>query len=132
MPGAYSADLRERVVETVNSGSSRRGASAVFKVSASTAIRRVQRFNETGSWQARPTGGDQRSRAIEAHRDWLLALAASEPDLTLMEIRGRLAAVKTFAASISTLWRFFNRHGISFKKNAARRRTRPRGRQSSA
>jgi transposase len=132
MPGAYSADLRERVVATVNSGSSRRGASAVFKVSVSTAIRWVQRFKETGSWQAKPTGGDQRSQAIEAHRDWLLALAASEPDLTLMEIRGRLAADKTFAASISTLWRFFDRHGISFKKNAARRRTGPRGRQSCA
>jgi hypothetical protein len=36
--------------------------------------------------------------------------------VTLMEIRGRLAADKTFAASISALWRFFDRHGISFKK----------------
>jgi transposase len=116
MPGAYSADLRERVVGAVTAGTSRRGASAVFKVSVSTAIRWAQRFEETGGWQAKPTGGDRRSRAIEAHKDWLLGLVASEPDLTLMEIRGRLAADKTFAASVSTLWRFFDRHGISFKK----------------
>jgi hypothetical protein len=39
MPGAHSADLRERVVSAVNAGTSRRGASAVFKVSVSTVIR---------------------------------------------------------------------------------------------
>jgi transposase len=121
MPGAYSADLRERVVDAVNAGRSRRGAGAVFKVSVSSAIRWAQRFKETGSWQAKPTGGDRRSQAIEAHKDWLLALVANEPDLTLMEIRGRLAADKTFAASVSALWRFFDRHGISFKKTSSDR-----------
>jgi transposase len=54
MPGAYSGDLRERVVGAVNAGTSRRGASAVFKVSVSTAIRWAQRFGETGGWQAKP------------------------------------------------------------------------------
>ena len=33
-----------------------------------------------------------------------------------MKIRGRLAADKTFAASVSALWRFFDRQGISYKK----------------
>jgi len=88
MPGAYSADLRERVVGAVNAGTSRRGASAVFNGSVSTAIRWAQRFEETGGWQAKPTGGDRRSQAIEAHKVWLLALVATEPDLTLTEIRG--------------------------------------------
>jgi transposase len=88
----------------------------MFKISVSTAIRWAQRFQETGGWQAKPTGGDRRSRAIEAHKDWLLALVAREPDLTLMEIRGRLAVDKAFAASVSTLWRFFDRHGITYKK----------------
>jgi transposase len=78
MPRAYSADLRERVVDAVNSGASRRGASAVFGVSVSTAIRWAQRFAQTDEFQARPTGGDRRSRAIEAYRDWLLALVVSE------------------------------------------------------
>src|ERR1700719_4207416 len=116
MPGAYSADLRERVVDAVRAGRSRRGASVMFKVSASSAIRWVQRFTESGGWHAKPTGGDRRSQAIEAHGDWLLALIGAEPDLTLAEIRERLAADKTFTASVSTLWRFFDRHGIGFKK----------------
>jgi transposase len=38
MPGAYSADLRERVVETVAAGTSRRGASAMFKISVSVCL----------------------------------------------------------------------------------------------
>ena len=132
MPGPYSSDLQERVVGAVNTGASRRGASAVFKVSASSAIRWAQRFAETGELQAKPAGGDRRSWAIEAHGDWLLRLVGNEPDLTLSEIRSRLATDKSFAASISALWRFFDRHGISFKKNAARRRAGSRGRQGGA
>jgi transposase len=132
MPGAYSADLRERVVDAVNTGSSRRSASAVFKVSASSAIRWAERFKQTGDCKARPTGGDRRSQAIEAHKDWLLALVAGEPDLTLDEIRGRLAASKDFGASVSALWRFFSRHEISYKKKPARSRAGPRRRQGGA
>lgn len=140
MAGAYSSDLRERVVDAVNAGKSRRGASVVFKVSASSAIRWAQRFRETGECKAKPTGGDRRSRAIEAHKDWLLALVSGEPDLTLEEIRGRLAASKGFGTSVSALWRFFDRHEISFKKKActqpnrsartSRRRVRSGGRSN--
>jgi transposase len=72
-------------------------------VSVSTAIRGAQRFAQTGELQAKPTGGDRRSRAIEAHGDWWLALVVGEPDLTLNEIRGRLAADRSFAARISAL-----------------------------
>jgi transposase len=131
MAGAYSADLRERVVDAVNAGKSRRGASVVFKVSASSAIRWAQRFRETGECKAKPTGGDRRSRAIEAHKDWLLALVGGEPDLTLEEIRGRLAASKGFGTSVSALWRFFDRHEISFKKTSSDWRSAYGGRNGS-
>jgi transposase len=87
MPGAYSADLRERVVEAVSAGVSRRGASAVFRVSVSTTIRWAQRYAQTGELQAKPTGGNRRSQAIAAHRDWLLALVVTEPDLTFSDPR---------------------------------------------
>ena len=123
MAGAYSADLRERVVAAVNDGMSRRAAGRLFKVSASSAIRWMQSVSEHGTCEAKPTGGDVRSQAIEAHKDWLLSLVAQEPDLTLEEIRARLAVEQSFKASVSMLWRFFRRHRVSFKKNAARRRT---------
>ncbi len=125
---SYSLDLRERVVGAIQQGTSRRAAARVFKVSPSVAVRWKQREVETGSCAAKPTGGDRRSHALEAHQAWLLSQIAEEPDLTLEEIRGRLAAEHAFKASVSMLWRFFRRHRISFKKNTARRRTGSAGR----
>lgn len=116
MTGTYSADLRERVVAAITNGMSRRAASRLFKVSASSVIRWMQSFNERGSCEAKPTGGDVRSQAMEAHKDWLLSLIDQEPDLTLEEIRARLAVEQAFKASVSMLWRFFHRHRISFKR----------------
>jgi transposase len=52
MPAACSYDLRERVVDAVERGSSRRGAAVVFKVSAATVVRRTERLAETGSFAA--------------------------------------------------------------------------------
>jgi transposase len=49
-------------------------------------------------------------------------LVAAEPDLTLEEIRARLRSERRQKAGIGSVWRFFDRHGITFKKNSARRR----------
>ena len=49
MPAAYSGDLRERVVGSVEAGRSRRRAAGVSSVSVSTAVRWMQRVAETGS-----------------------------------------------------------------------------------
>jgi len=86
VPAAYSSDLRERVVHTIGEGTSRRGAAGVFKVSVSAAIRWTKRLTTTGSCAPLPSGGDHRSKALEQHRDWLLALVGEEPDATLAEI----------------------------------------------
>jgi hypothetical protein len=58
----------------------------------------------------------------------LLALIGERADLTLEEIRGLLGE-RGVRVGVSSVWRFFDRHGISFKKNRARRRaaTRRRG-----
>jgi transposase len=132
MPAAYSFDLRERVVDAVEEGFSRRRAAGVFKVSASTVVRWAKRLAETGSCAASPTGGDHKSKALEAHRDWLLAVVNAETDLTLAEIQTRLKDSHGLVKSISCLWRFFARHGVTFKKNSSRRRARSPGRQGRA
>ena len=56
MPAAYSYHLRERVVDAVERGSSRRRAATVFKVSAATVVRWTKRMAETGSFAAAPMG----------------------------------------------------------------------------
>lgn len=127
MPRAYAQDLRIRVVHAVDGGMSARGAARAFAVAASTAIKWVQLWRQSGSVAARPRGGGRR-RVLDDHAGWLLALAADEPDLTLEEIRLRLEA-QDVVVGIASIWRFFARHNLSFKKNRARRRAGPRGRE---
>jgi transposase len=117
MGRAYSADLRVRVVDAIAAGASRRATARLFAVSVSSAIRWAHRWRETGSVAPRPLGGVSRS-PLEAHDAWLLALIDSEPDLTLEEVRTRLRE-RGVATAASSVWRFFERRGISFKKNAA-------------
>ena len=49
-------------------------------------------------------------------------LVAQEPDLTLAEIVQRLWQDRQVPTTDSSVDRFFKRHGLSFKKNSARRR----------
>jgi transposase len=101
----------------VASGSSRREAAERFEISASSAVKWLQRWHETGSVAAKPTGGS--TSALEEHADWLLALIAEQPDLTLDEVVAAMRK-RRIAGSRSAVWRFFARHGISFKKKPAR------------
>ena len=117
----YSEDLRVRVVSAVAEGCSRRAAAKRFSVSASSSIRWVDLHEETGSVSPRPRGGKSRS-PLEPHASWLLEFVAREPDLTLAEIVQRLLQDRGVCTTDSSLDRFFKRHGISFKKNSARRR----------
>jgi transposase len=127
----YSDDLRERIVASVEGGSSRRGAAEVFGVSPSCAVKLLQRWHRTGSVRPAPLGAPKRSK-LDPVADWLLALVKAEPDLTLEEIRTRLRQAHDLSASIGLIWTFFDRHDISFKKNAARQRAGARGRGSRA
>ena len=121
MAKGYSKDLRVRAVSMVETGESAREAGRVLDVSASTAIRWIERWTTTGSVEAKPGTGHTRS-PLEKHRQWLLDLVAAEPDLTLDEIGVRLRSNKKLRAATSSVWRFYERHQITFKKNAARRR----------
>ena len=118
---AHSEDLRVRVIQAVEEGSSRRQAADRFEVSVSSAIRWVSEWRESGRTAACPQGGDRRSDRIEAETDFLLAQIEETPDITLAELQTMLRD-RGVAVGIGTVWRFFDRRGISFKKNRARRR----------
>ena len=118
---ALSDDLRERVVgAVVEGGLSRNAAAKRFGISVASAVRWVARFRAKGEISPAPTGGDRRSGRIEAHRDYLLDLIRRRPDMTLLEIQERLIANCGERFSSSVLWRFFDRHEITFKKRMAR------------
>jgi transposase len=92
MPKPYSIDLRGRVIEEVESGASRREAAERYGLSPSVVVIWMQRFEETGSVAARPSGGS--TSPLEKHADILLALIAEQPDLTLERDRGGDAQTK--------------------------------------
>ena len=115
MAKGYSKDFRARAVALVEDGESRREAARVLGLGASTAIRWIERWATTGSVAALPGTGHSRS-PLEAHRQWLLDLVAAEPDLTLEEIRLRLKSEKRLKTGTTSVWRFYERHDITFKK----------------
>jgi transposase len=86
MARAYSADMRQRVIDRVESGASRREAAEHYEVSPSTAVIWVKCFRETGRYAAKRRGGS--TSPLEKHADFLLALIELEPDLTLDEVVG--------------------------------------------
>lgn len=66
-------------------------------------------------------GGDRSSRLVGEKRDWLLARLAVAPDLTLEEMRRELGE-RGVVVGYGTVWRFFEREKISFKKKPVRQR----------
>lgn len=122
MAKGYSKDLRERAVALVEGGESAREAARLLNIGAATAIRWIERWTSTGTVEAKPGTGHSKS-PLKVHERWLLDLVAAEPDLTLDEIRARLAREKKLEVAASSVWRFYDRHEITFKKkNSACRR----------
>lgn len=123
MSKPLSVDLRERVVAAVEGGLSRRKAAERFGVSISSAIRWTSLRRRTGGVRPKRQGGDKRSARIEAHAALILSLMEARRDITLVELRSALAE-RGIGVAVSTLWRFFDRHGITLKKRPGTRPSR--------
>src|SRR3954447_21380645 len=115
MPAPYSQDLRERVIGFMALGNSARAAAARFDVSVSSAVRWAQRWLAEGHARPRAMGGDRRSRLAE-HSAKVLQLVSRQPDLTLQEIRGALAAACGITVGLSTVHRFLGAQTLTLKK----------------
>ena len=128
MTKALSNDLRSRAVNAVAGGMSCRAAAGRFGVAASTVVKWVRRWRDTGTWAPRPQGGDKRSERVEAYGEEILRLVADKVDVTLAEIADRLQREHGERFAPSTVWRFLDRHAMTFKKNRARQRAGAPGR----
>jgi transposase len=115
MSKALSLDLRTRVLAAIAGGLSCRQAAARFGVSASSAIRWRALERQQGDAKPKALGGDRRSGRIEAHAGLILGLVEETPDMTLEELRAALAG-RGVSVGYGTLWRFFDRRGITRKK----------------
>src|SRR5678815_5249953 len=120
MARAYSQDLRDRVIDAALGGLPARRAAAQFRLGLATAIRWVHRVRQTGDRTAGRQGQPRRSK-LDPHRDYILGLVETTPDMTISEMLDKLAERDVYAAR-ATLWIFLDRCGLTFKK---RPRTRP-------
>jgi transposase len=92
----------------------RRGERRATGGGESTATAWVGRWRRTGSAAAASQKGRSRS-PLNRHAAWLLGLIGERADLTLAEIRDLLGE-RGIRIGVSSIWRFFDRHGVSFKK----------------
>ena len=115
MPKPLSFDLGSRVLAAVDAGLSCRQAGERFGVSASSAIRWAALRRSDGDARPKPQGGDRLSHKTEVHAGLIRAALDEVPDLTLPELKVKLAG-QGAPVSVAALWRFCRRHKITRKK----------------
>jgi transposase len=124
MARAYSHDLRVRVLDAVATGMSRREAAARYRVGIATVVRWAAQVARTGETKAKRQGRPRGSK-LDAHEGFLLALIDETDDITLCEMQDRLRAERGVLVGLGTLWRFFARRAVTWKKSRRTRLSRP-------
>jgi transposase len=120
---SYSLDLRERVVAGRRQGQSAEELAKRFGICKRSVERYWERQQQVGSVEAKQRGGYRRSRLV-GHEETLRGWIQAQADLTLEQLQERLRVELGIELSVSALWYGLDRLGLSFKKNAARRRAR--------
>ena len=122
MPGAYTADLRERVLLACGQGGlSRSATAALFRVGESTVYRWLQAWRQEGRREAKPHAGGPAPRLGAAALGKLEELVAEHNDRTLAEYAAALWARAEVKARGPTVRRALRKLGLRRKKDAARR-----------
>jgi transposase len=124
MGKSHSQALRDRVIDAVEREQmSCRAAARRFEVSASVAIKWLQRYRRTGSRAPIGTGGHRPSK-LKPHRDFIERARCEQPDITLAALCRRLSEERGVKADTSMMSRFFRREGITLKKRRSMRASR--------
>jgi transposase len=123
MTRAYGVDLRRRVIEAIEGGMSTRAAARRYSIGESTAGAWHRRWRATGGIEAGRQGNPGGS-VLDAHEAFILASLDEAADITLAEIAERLARERSVTVDPSTIWYFFRRHGITYKKSPRTPRSR--------
>jgi putative transposase len=115
MARPYSADLRERVVASVeHEGLSRRQSAARYGVGISTVINWVRRLRQTGSLAPGKMGGHRPKKLSGAWRDWLVE-RCREKDFTLRGLVAELGE-RGLKVDYRSVWEFVHAEKLSHKK----------------
>jgi transposase len=119
-----SQDLRQRIITARERGEGTGEVCKRFGVSRKSVERFWKEHGRTGQCLPKQIGGYRRSR-LAPHDRQLQRWIETQPDLSLAELRQRCLARLDVAIGTTALWHRLRRLGLTFKKNDARRRTRP-------
>lgn len=118
-----AVELRERIVAARKEGHSAAEVAKWFKVSKRSVERYWASYVQDGSVAPKKRGGYRRSR-LEGHDESLREWIEHQPDLTLEELRSLCRKELNVCIGTTALWHRLKHLGLSYKKNAARQRTR--------
>ena len=116
---AAADDIRVRRAE---------GRHAVLRGFAET---RYRLWRKSGECRARKQGQPSGSK-LDAHEAFILDLTETIKDISLADIAERLKKERGLSACPATVWHFFAKRQITFKKNRSRRRAGSRRPQAGA
>jgi transposase len=116
-----SEDLRRRIVAAREKGAGTGEVCQRFGVSRSSVERFWKQHGLTGHCRPKQIGGYRRSR-LAKHARKLRQWIARQADLTLAELQQRCRERLGVQIGLNALWHQLDRLGLSYKKNAARRR----------
>jgi len=122
----FSQDLRERIIAARKAGHSAQEIALLFQVSKRTVERFWSKYQKTGAVLSKPRGGYRRSQ-LEKHDGMLRRWIAENKGITLAELQSRIVQVLGIKLGTTALWHRLEHLGLSYKKNAARRRAKPSG-----
>jgi transposase len=121
---AIPLPTRERILQLYEQGKSTREIADFFGFCVA-AVRRVrQQFQERGTLRPQTHRCGRKTLLSAGRQARLQKLVAAQPDATLAELGARLD--RPFGTSTVDLW--LRKLGLSYKKNALRRRAAPPGR----
>ena len=114
---AYSQDLRQRILDTVQRGEgSLRQIARRFLVSVTFITRLLRLYRNTGSLEPKPHGGGNPSVLSPEDLERLRELVRQQPDATLEELRQRLGV----ECSTMAISRALRKLGLPRKKKIPR------------
>ncbi len=129
---AYSQDLRDRVLGSVDGGTGVYAVAELFRVSVSYIYKALKRRRTTGERSPNPNRGHRPRKLTRSQEAALAAHIDAHSDITLARLQDWLEATHGVRLSDGAIHAAVSRLDLSFKKKPGCRRARASRRRGSA